>query len=388
MPGERNLYSDLMDEFTAKGHQVFVAGTIQSDTEHKSILTEEKGIRVLRIPSGKIMKTSHFKKAKSLLSLGSKFNRSILKHFGEETFHLIIAPTPPITLSYLFRKLKRRYKASFYLLVKDIWPQGSVDLKVFPKYGIIWTYLRYHEIRSYSAADIIGTMSPMNMDYLLKKNRFLANKVVEVCPNSIRPSENMPTIDNKSIRAKYGIPVDACVFIFSGNLGKGHGLQFLVDAIRQLSDYPGAFFLIGGSGTHFDFLEKEFQHAAFSNVFLYKRLPKADFDQLLGTSNVGLILLDSKYTIPQFPSRLLSYLDSGKPVLCAANESTDMGRILEEYSCGRSVDHGDLTSFIREIKYLSENHAIREKMGKESSVLLHDQYTVKRSTQIIMKHLK
>ena len=103
---------------------------------------------------------------------------------------------------------------------------------------------------------------------------------------------------------------------------------------------------------------------------------------------MGLILLDHKYTIPQFPSRLLSYLDSGKPVLCAVNESTDMHKILEEYSCGRSVNHGDLTTFIREVKYFSENHAIREKMGKESRVLLHDQYTVKRSAQIIMKHFE
>ena len=127
-PGNRNLYSDLMDEFVLQGHRVHVAGTHHKSKESKVDLSEENGIRVLRIHSGKIMKTSYFQKAISLLTLGRKFRLAISRHFGSEQYDLILAPTPPITLSVLYKKLKRKYQASFYLLLKDIWPQGAVDL--------------------------------------------------------------------------------------------------------------------------------------------------------------------------------------------------------------------------------------------------------------------
>ncbi len=72
-PGNRNLYSDLMDEFVLQGHMVHVAGTHHKSSEGKLDLNEENGIRVLRIHSWKIMKTSYLRKALSLLTLGEAY---------------------------------------------------------------------------------------------------------------------------------------------------------------------------------------------------------------------------------------------------------------------------------------------------------------------------
>jgi glycosyltransferase involved in cell wall biosynthesis len=228
----------------------------------------------------------------------------------------------------------------------------------------------------------------MNAEYLLKKNKFLSKQKVEVCPNSIRPSVEPFSSDDITIRKKYSIPADSCVFILSGNLAKGHGLSFLVDAIRQLSDYTKAFFIIGGSGTHYTFVKEAFDNRNSKNVFIYKWLSPEDFRLILGTSDVGLILLERDYTIPQFPSRLLSYIDAGKPVLCAVNKDTDIGTIVESYSCGKSVIHGNLTAFINEIKFFSENKEVRLQMGENARKLLFDKYSVTKSYEIIMKHFQ
>jgi glycosyltransferase involved in cell wall biosynthesis len=384
-PGNRNLYSDLMDEFVQRGHRVHVAATrYDSDTGGEEI-REENGIRVLRIHSGKIMKTSYLKKALALFTLGGKMRRAIHRHYGKEHYDLLIAPTPPITLSILYRKLKRKYRASFYLLLKDIWPQGSLDLGVFRKYSIPWFYFRIHEKRLYRVADHIGTMSPMGASYIRAHNPYLQGDKVEVCPNSIRPVEKVPPRPGPGIRDKYGIPRDACVFIFSGNLGVGHGLHFMLEAFSALSDYPKAYFVIGGAGTHYSFLEKNLKESSPGNVFLYSWLPREDFEQMLNTSDVGLILL-YKYTSPQFPSRLLSYLEYAKAVLCAVNDRTDIGTIVEEEGCGRSVDHGDLQGFVEAVKYLSEHEAERKGMGEQARRLIMDRYTVSHSYEIIMDH--
>lgn len=384
-PGNGNLYSDLMDEFLMHGHRVHVAATHRSIDQNFSDLTVENDISVLRIPSGKIMKTSRLQKAISLLTLGGRLKSAINENFGNEHYDLIIAHTPSITMSILYRKLKRKYGARLYLLLKDIWPQGSVDHKVFRKYTLPWIYFRIHEKRLYRVADYIGTMSPMGAKYLLSKNDFLTEQKVEVCPNSIRPAVRTGDNTGYEIRDKYGIPRDACVFIFSGNLGIGHGLHFLVEAIQALSDYSKAYFVIGGAGTHFRFLEQKLPETERGNVFLYNWLPRKDFEDILATSDVGLIFLYN-YTSPQFPSRLLSYLEYSKPVLCAVNSETDIGSIVDQEGCGMSVTHGDLESFTDAIKYISTQPEFRKRAGDNGRKLLMDRYTVSHSYDIIMKH--
>ncbi len=384
-PGERNLFSDLMDEFVKNGHHVFVVGTYNSSGKKGNALTRENGISVLRINSGKIRKAGYLRKAINLFTLGTKMSNAISKNFSREKFDLIIAPTPPITLSGLFKKLKKKYNSPFYLLLKDMWPQGSVDLGVFSKYSPPWIYFRFHEKRIYKIADYIGCMSPMSVEYILTNNNYIPKEKIEVCPNSISPSEIKGLFNQGDIRAKYGIPENACVFIFSGNLGVGHGLHFLADAIEKLSDYKKAYFIIGGSGTHYSYLEKRFELSKPGNVFLYNWLPREDFNMIRAASDVGLILL-YKYTSPQFPSRLLSYLEYSKPVLCAVNEYTDIGKIVEDSGCGISVEHGDINGFIQAIKFFTENVSERKKMGAKARELLLNRYTVKHSYDIIMGH--
>lgn len=386
-PGNHNLYSDLMEEFVSHGHLVHVATTHRGDQERSQNLTEENRLTVLRIPSGKIMKTSRIRKAGNLLTLGGKLRKAIRSQFGNEHYDLIIAHTPSITLSVLYRKMKRAYEAPLYLLLKDIWPQGSVDHRVFRKYSLPWLFFRIHEKRIYRVADYIGTMSPKGAEYLRAKNPFLSEQKVEVCPNSIRPVKEGSVEPGEKIRDKYDIPRDACIFIFSGNLGIGHGLHFLVQAIRALSDYPKAYFVIGGAGTHFNYLKRQLAESSTGNVLLYDWLPRKDFEDILATSDVGLILL-YRYTSPQFPSRLLSYLEYSKAVLCAVNNETDIGSIVIQEGCGLSVTHGDLEAFVEAVKSLSEHPDVRKKMGASGRRLLMSRYTVEHSYHIIMNHFQ
>lgn len=383
--GHRNLYSDLMNEFVENGHNVYVVAA-QPDAKRESFkLKNENGVFVLRVPSYPIRKVSHFRKFASLMLLNKQLWRAIQLSIRHINIDLILTHTPPITLSRLLIKLKKRFNAPLYLLLKDIWPQGSVDLNVIRKNGLIWLFLRHHEKQLYKASDHIGCMSPKGVEYVTKHNQYLNAAALEVCPNSIKPTNHFNDFSNRKIREKYKIPMDACIFMFSGNLGIGHGLHFLVDVIKKLRNYPKAFFLIGGNGTQFDYLKKEFKKESIENGLLYNWLPDDDFIQLITASDVGLILL-YKYTVPQFPSRLLTYLDNSKPVLCAINQHTDMGKIIQEYNCGFSTEHGNYTEFIQYIKLLSESKELRTELGKNGRKLFLEKYTVSISYETIMKH--
>ena len=279
--GSTNLYSDLLGEFVKKGHNVFVLHGAGRQQKIKSIYYKENEINVLRVKTGNIAKTRPLIKFISLLTLGFKLKNAYDRYYPKIEFDLVLFATPPITLSNFLKKIKKKHKAKFYLLLKDIWPYGFADLGVIKRNGLIWRFFRCHEKRIYRIADHIGCMSPMGVDFVLNKNPKIPKDKVEVCPNAIKiPTQNPKK--NKQIRKKYHIPSDSTVFLFSGNIGKGHGVEFLAKNIIFLSHYKKAFFLIGGAGMYFNKIKNILEKANLTNAFIYSHLPQKDFEELIG----------------------------------------------------------------------------------------------------------
>jgi len=379
------IYTDLVKEMQNKGHSISVLTISEKRDNERTELLESGNLRVLRVASGNITKTSALRKGMNLIMLNRKMEKAMKQYFPEDKFDLIIATTPPITISTLLKRLKSKYRAGLYLLLKDIWPQGSVDLGVIKKRSLIWRYFRKHEKRIYQISDYIGCMSQANVDYLLSKNSFLTSEKVEVCPNSIIPYDVGEPDPNA--RRRLNIPEEATVFLLSGNLGLGHGLDFYYDCILKLQDYKDAFFLIGGAGTHYNYLEERVKNDNPVNLKLYSWLPEKDFQQILLLSDVGVVLLKQAYTTPQFPSRLLAYLNRSMPVLNVINEATDIGDIVEKHECGFSVPHGDQDEFISGIKrFCSLSQDEKLVMGNNANALLHKKYRAEKATEVIMNH--
>lgn len=383
----RNLYTDLISEFKNNGHKITVLCNREKRTGKANSFEVEDGIEVLRINAGNIKKAGILEKGISLLMLNWRFENAVKNYLSDHKFDLILFNTPPVTLSGFLAYVKNRYHCPVYLLLKDMWPYGFADFGVIKKGGWTYNYLQNHERKVFELADTIGCMSPKGVDFVLENYPQLDKNKVEVCPNSMRINGTVDRIKSARLeKEKYGIPDDATVFIFSGNLALGHGLDFLVDSIIKLKDYRKAFFLIGGAGTHFTRIKQRIDTEDLPNAFMYSYLPEEEFNELMSVCDVGLILLDSKYSYPQFPSRLLGYLESRMAVLCAVNRETDIGEIVEQHGAGINTIHGDIEDFTKSVQRLCENKEQVRMMGKNGFDLLLKEYDVKKSYETIMSH--
>ena len=76
-----------------------------------------------------------------------------------------------------------------------------------------------------------------------------------------------------------------------------------------------------------------------------KLMPKEDYDRMIAACDVGLIFLDHRFSIPNFPSRLLSYMQAGIPVLACTDPSTDIGRVIERGGFGWWCESNDTEAF-------------------------------------------
>lgn len=384
-----NIYTDLMREFVKNGHNIYIVSPTEKRKNEMTTLIEYENIKILKLQIGNIQKTNLIEKGISTLTLESKFKKGIENYFKEIKFDLILYSTPPITLQKAVNYVKKRDQAKTYLLLKDIFPQNAVDLDMLKTTGIkslIYKYFRNKEEKLYAISDYIGCMSQLNVDYILKHNPSLSGENVEVCPNSIEPIDiSISDEEKKQIREKYNIPIDKTVFLYGGNLGRPQGIKFLIDCIRENEKINLSHFLIVGSGTEFDQIQTYFDNEKPHNASLLNQLDKTDYEQLANSCDVGLIFLDHRFTIPNFPSRLLSYMQASLPVLAATDSNTDIGEVIEEGQFGYWCESTNVNIFNKHVQNLCDEE-LRLQLGKNARTYLEKKYTANHSYEIIMNH--
>lgn len=385
---DKGIYTDLLREFRNRGHNVYVVCTRERRLNLPTEFVNEKGVNFLRVKIGNITKTNIIEKGISTIRIESLFLKQIKKYLSDIKFDLVIYSTPPITFEKVIRYIKNRDNAKSYLLLKDIFPQNAVDLNMFSKKSIFYWYFRNKEKKLYQISDYIGCMSQANVDFILKNNPEISPEKVEVCPNSIEPIEmDKDEKEIQEIRRKYNIPLDKVVFIYGGNLGKPQGIDFIIECLRANKSNDRIYFIIVGSGTEFNKLKSFLDTESPNNVKLLNQLPKDDYEKLANSCDVGLIFLDRRFTIPNFPSRLLSYMQASMPVLAATDINTDIGKVIEEGKFGLWCESRYVNDFNEKLNQLC-NDDLRKQMGANARKYLEENYTVKHSYEIIMKHFK
>lgn len=384
---EHNIYPDLLREFTKHEHKVYVISPVERRKNCETHLIETERATILKLKIGNTQKTNIIEKGISTLLIEPQFIAGIKKYFSNVKFDLVLYSTPPITFCKAIEFVKKRDNAKTYLLLKDIFPQNAVDLGMMQTTGpkrVLYRMFRAKEKKLYRISDRIGCMSQANVDYVLKHNPEVSPEIIEVCPNSIEPIDvSINEATREQIRTKYGIPQDKKVFIYGGNLGKPQGIDFLIQCLRSQTENEDNYFLIIGDGTEYGKVEAFVREENPENVKLMRRLPKEDYDTLVAASDVGMIFLDYRFTIPNFPSRLLNYMQAKLPVLACTDPNTDIGKVIEEGHFGWWCESDDVDNFVTVLNGINDTD-IGVK-GDNAYCVLQERFSTNSCYSIIMR---
>lgn len=387
---QHEIYTDLLREFRDNGHSVYAISTYEKRVNKETEFKEEHGIKMLRVRIGNITKCGIIEKGISTIMLQSLFKKAIKKYLSDVVFDLVLYSTPPITLCNVVKYLKKRDGAHTYLMLKDIFPQNALDIGVLSRRGVkglIYRYFRYKEKMLYSVSDTIGCMSPANVEYLLRHNPDIKRDKVGLCPNCIEVQDLILNNDERILlREKYEIPADKRVYVYGGNLGKPQGIPFIIDCLKTQTDNKNAFFLIVGDGAEYDNLEAFFKETKCDNMRLMKTMPKDDYDRMTAACDVGLIFLDYRFTIPNYPSRILAYMQAGLPVLACTDESTDIGETVIQGNFGWWCRSNSPEEFAELVNSIDKQPL--EEMKANSFRVLKEQFDVSRAYDLIMDSVK
>jgi glycosyltransferase involved in cell wall biosynthesis len=387
---EKSIYPDLLREFKKNGHEVYIVSTNERRLGKKTEYVDEDGAHLLRVKIGNLRNTNLIEKGISTLLIESQFKAAIGKYLSDVKFDMVMYSTPPITLVSAIEYVKKRDGAKTYLLLKDIFPQNAVDIGIMSKTGmkgLLYKHFRRKEKKLYAISDHIGCMSQANVDYVINHNPEVDPTIVEVCPNCIEViDKSVDGETRRQIREKYGIPLNKKVFVYGGNLGKPQGIPFLIECLEKCKDIEGAFFLVVGNGTEYGKLETYANSSSQKNFKLMSRLPKEDYDTMVGACDVGLIFLDHRFTIPNFPSRLLSYMQAKIPVLAVTDPNTDIGKVIVDGGFGWWCESNDVEDFVTAVKDAVK--ADTRDMADTEFQFLRENYSSAKAHDIICNSLK
>lgn len=351
-----NMYTDLTTEFQKNGHEVYVAAPDNKSTK----IYYEGGISVLRIRTLPLFNTSIIKKGIANLLLPFQYKRAIIMYFANVCFDLVITPTPPITFIETASFLKKKYNAKIYLILRDIFPQNAKDLGLI-KNNFVFSYFRRKERMLYKIADSIGCMSQKNIDFVHTHNPEVNMKKLHLLPNWTKVNEIINT--KFSIKSRFDLE-DKLVAIFGGNFGIPQKIEFLIEVAEKIREKKEILFLLVGEGTEKSKIKKLVLDKNLENVRILDQLPRDEYLELLKECDVGLVNLSELFTIPNIPSRTLSYWSHKIPVLAAIDKNTDYGDLLDKCNGGLWSVTGDIDSYLANLFFFFNNPLTRKNMGE------------------------
>jgi L-fucosamine transferase len=369
-----SIYTDLIQELTGFGDKVTIL-SITSDLKPFQIKKiSKKNIDLIYIGSFQLYNVNIFRKGLSILSLPF-FMRRAIKGLDLKKFEVVLYETPPITWAGIVKEIKKKNKIKSFLMLKDIFPQNAVDIGLMKKEGVIFKYFKRKEKLLYEISDYIGCMSKGNMDYILKNNPEISQEKVYYFPNTKKDTGNRSMDFEK----------ENLQFVYGGNMGLPQGVLNIAPAITYFKNDKGIEFIFVGKGTEWNKINEYFKEQ--KNVKVLESLPREEYEKLLSTCDAGFIFLDSRFTIPNYPSRTLAYLEKGIPIIAATDKNTDIRNLVQDNNVGLWSCSDDIASLIENIKIMKKNNEKRKEFSKNARELFLKEFQVEKSVELLHKYI-
>lgn len=389
-PNDSTLTKDLSDEFFKKGNNVTVVTLLEKKYQRKTELKIENGYRVLRVKTGNYFNISNkIEKGMTVLTMASDLKKGIIKYLGNEKYDLIITHTPFVSTEKLIIPLKNYFNCPTHLILWDIFPQNAKDIEIINN-DLLFNFFKFKEKKMLSAYDCIWCMSEGNVNYLKKNYSFLNKEKIKILRNwaLIKPKLE---IKKEKIRKKYNFSKDDFIAIFGGNMGKPQKLENILSLAKKCLENKNIKFLFIGNGSEKERLEKFVKDNNLINVFFFNQVPREDYEKVTASCDIGLVSLDERFTVPNFPSKTTDYFKLSLPILASLDKcaSKDYGDFLQnKVKGGLFAEAGSVEELYEQFMKLYLNENLRKTLGNNGRKYYEENLSVDKAYEAIKNEVK
>jgi colanic acid biosynthesis glycosyl transferase WcaI len=315
------------------------------------------GLDVVRVRVPSLPRQIPVARAAWQFLLAHRFTRAIRRL---EQHDVALVYSPPLPLGLAGAALKKNSQTPFILNVQDLFPRSAVDLRVLKNRWLI-AFFEALERRIYRAADHITVHSPGNQAHVAGTGIDAGR--VTVVPNWVDTDFLRPDRRRNGFSESHGL-MDRFVVSFAGVLGYSQDIDVILDAARRLREHGKILFLIVGDGVEKDRLVRRASALGCTNVLFLPMQSRQVYPDVLTASDVCLVTLNKEVVSPVVPSKILSIMAAGKPVVACMNPQGDAAEVVRAARCGFVLPAGDAAGLARTIDKLRQEPSLCAELGR------------------------
>jgi colanic acid biosynthesis glycosyl transferase WcaI len=312
--------------------------------------------------------------------LASSFMRALATRKPD----LIFAVSPPLGLGLAASTLSRLWNVPYIFDVEDLQPDAAVELGMMSR-GRVTDFLYNVEWRAYTAAALISTLTEGMRQRIVEKG-IDAAKVVLFPP---RADGSLYTLrertDGSAFREKYGLR-GKFILSHSGNMGVKQGLEVIIEAAERSRERDDIRYLFIGDGAMRTQLEAEARTRNLGNVRFLPLLETDEFVEMLAATDIALITQQRIVSDILFPSKTVTLLSAGCPVIASVNSGSEVARAVVRSGAGLVVEpeSGDaLWNAISELTRSPETLARMSHLARQFAI---DSWDERRTLPLMEAH--
>jgi glycosyltransferase involved in cell wall biosynthesis len=156
---------------------------------------------------------------------------------------------------------------------------------------------------------------------------------------------------------------DHFVVSFAGIMGYSQDLDTILNCAGLLKDRRDIAFLLVGDGVEKPHLQNMAQERHLDNVHFLPMQPREEYPNVLAASDLCLVTLRKEVMTPVVPSKILSIMAAGRPVLASLPLEGDAPRLIAAAQAGICVVPESPERLVEAILKLYQDSSMLDEMG-------------------------
>ena len=301
------------------------------------------------------------------------------------TFDGIFCSSPPPfvpTVAWLSSRLRR---VPFAMKLTDLATDGALAVGMMKGQGGLVHWARALENFNYRQAGGISVLCSAFKRRLIEQG--VPPDKIYIVPDWADVETIRPLPRDNDFRRQNSLDNADFVALHAGNMGLKQGLQTIVEAARVTeASSSGLTWMLVGDGEERRRLQESAVRYGLTRLQFLPLQPNGMVPFMLAAADVLLVVQKASVTDTVIPSKLLTYMASGRPIVASVHSDSETARRIRDAGCGLIVPPEDPRSLIEAVEHLravptdaqrlgSNGRAYVEKHFAKGAVLeLYDQF--------------
>jgi colanic acid biosynthesis glycosyl transferase WcaI len=322
-------------------------------------ILERNGVHIVRVASTSFPRAQLWQRGLNYASYSVLATRASV---SEGPADIVLCMTDPPFLGAAAYLVARRFRAPLVVISQDVFPEIAVELGRLENpavVGLLRALVGFYLRKAERVVAIGDTMRSR-----LEAKGALPERL-RVIPNWVDVDAIRPEPRDNEWAVEQGL-VGSFVVMHSGNIGHAQDLDSLIRAATLVRDLDDLRIVIIGAGARLDELVELSRRLEVDAVSFRPYQPREALSLSLSSADVHVVGLARGLSGFVVPSRLYGILSAGRPVIVAADASTETVGVVREAGCGIVVPPGRPDELARAIRAAHDGEYDLAGMGQRA----------------------